>query len=167
MAEIELDGSGSELEIALDELPPDATWERNRADDIVLATGPIVSIARGLAAIDAAGNGDGTVTHAEAARWIAAEHAEEGLLHGHVRVDSADVYEQLESEQVGRIDADTVGGHAYYDDTIPQADVDRYYGGDLIAYLDRVPGMVDGRGDAHWEPDPQARPNERASTAPR
>lgn len=119
-----------------------------------LGTGPITSVKPAMTAVDAAGNGNGLLSYREVANWLVERHGDDSLVSGHLTHD-VDAFARVLSPQViGRVDADSLAGKIYYEDDVPQADVDRFYGGSIPKYLDAVEGFREFRGDAAWQPDP-------------
>jgi hypothetical protein len=155
----EMGEQGDEPVLLLGKGRPIIPWNYGK-----LTTGDITSTESVLVEIDQASNKDGKLTQAEIADWIAVKLEDPKLLRGHVRITSepeGDYDERedllrdvLKGVRIARVDASTLDGHIYWDTSIPKADVDSLYGGDIRTYLDAVKGFRAARGGAEWEPDP-------------
>jgi hypothetical protein len=140
---------GDEDAIDISKVRPLIPWNYQH-----LTTGDITSSAAMLAKLDEQTNGDGKLTRTELAGWIADTFKDPKLLYGHVKLDNNALEQALAGTRIARVDAGSLAGHVYYDTSIPKADVDRFFGGDIREFLDEVKGFKKARGDAKWEPDP-------------
>lgn len=151
--------------VKIAELEPKIPWTdwQEKTD---LGTGPITSAQPQLAKIDDEfGNGNGLLSQAEAATWIAKEFADPKLLPGHV-TDARDAWKNaLEPTRLGRVDASKLSGSLYVNDEVPKATVDRFFSGSIPAYVDSQPGFKAARGDAPWQPDGEDAPATRTEGA--
>ncbi len=143
------DGGSPAVRIA--DVAPDVPWVEQGTR---LGSGEVTSVKPAMAKIDAAGNGNGLLSVQEVAAWLVEHHGDESLVHGHVAKDPEFASKVLKPQSIARIEADTLAGKIYYDDELPKADVDRFYGGSVPNYLDAVKGFQTFRGDAAWQPDP-------------
>ena len=149
-SELKDDGSPA---VRISEVQPVIPWGEYQKR---LGTGQITSVQPAMARIDAAGNGNGLLSMREVADWLVEHHSDDSLVTGHIKNDAELLAKVLEPQQIGRIDADTLDGHGYYDTGVSKADVDRFYKGSIPTYLDSIEGVKKLRGSAEWEPDPRS-----------
>ena len=129
MRELGASGDPATLQVRLRDLDPVLPWAD--AYQRTLKSGWITSMRAPLGRIDAAGDGDGTVTVPELAAWIAETYAADDLLPGHVRIAGTSPLDELPPQVIGRIRVDGDQVTAWREPDLAGADVDRWYGGDV------------------------------------